>query len=190
MFETVTAPAGEPVTLADAKAHLRLDITDDDTLVEGLIKAARAFVEGYTNRALMTRGLSFTMPYFADEITLPIAPVTEIESIKYIDGDGVEQTLAAENYQTDLIRTPPRIKPAHGESWPLVRAGQYNGVTIQFNAGHAAAADIPGDLRHAVLLMVAHLYELREPVIVAGNIDVEMVPFGIKALMDMHRVYI
>jgi len=81
------------------------------------------------------------------------------------------------------------VKPAYGKTWPAIRSGLYDAVKVEFTAGYGAASDVPEDLKHAVLFMIAHLYEMREPV-VAGNIDIKTVPFAVDALMDMYRVYL
>ena len=190
MFTVVTPPATEPVTLAEAKEHLRVDFTEDDSLISSLISAARQFVERGTGRALVSRIVRANYTEWAQEIILPLNPVTAISSVKYRDSDGVLQTLPLADYQLDNQALPARIKPAYGISWPAARHGDYDAVQVEFAAGYGDMGEIPGDLRHAVLFMVAHFYELREPVIVAGNIDVQTIPFAADALMDSYRVYL
>ena len=190
MFSHVTPPASEPVTLIEAKSHLRVDFDADDTLITTLISTARQFVENCTGRALVSRVVRVDADNWDSEILLPLNPVVSISSIKYMDSDGVEQTLASTEYQLATQKLPARVKPAYGASWPAIRSGLYDSVKVEFTAGYGDAGAVPNDLKHAVLFMIAHLYEQREPVVVAGNIDVKTVPFAVDALMDIYRVYL
>lgn len=135
----VEAPTAEPISLAQAKCHLREDDEDaQDNLIRSLIRAARQHVEGYTRRALVRQSWKATYSYFPPVIELPIQPVRSVSSIQYVDTAGSTQTWSSSNYQVDLISEDRvRICPVFGEIWPSVQPGTFNAVTVEFVAGHA-----------------------------------------------------
>ena len=182
------APSVGTVTLVEAKAHLRVDIKDDDTLISALILAADGWVEGYLERSLITQTWEHTrdaFPWWAFE--LPFPPLQSITSIKYIDTDGVEQTFSSSLYLVDTSSTVGRVAPAWGEVWPSTR-NQMGAVTVTLTTGFGSApSDVPQQIRQAVLLMVAQMYEHREPVVIGA--PASEVPFTVKALLDPYRVY-
>ena len=186
-YKVITAPAAEPVTTDEAKKHLNVTTADDDAYIGTLITAAREYVENIIRRSLMTQTIQATLDKFAECIELERGPAQSIESIKYIDFDGVEQTLAASDYQTDLVTVPPRIVAAYGKSWPATR-DQLNAVTIEFIAGYGdAAADVPQPIKQAMLLYIGHLYENRESVITGTMVS--ETPQGVNALLSPYRVW-
>lgn len=158
-----TAPYAEPISLDEMKLHLRVDITDDDALITSLISAARLYVENYTQRQLIAAtwqlflnefpplcnwwnyqsGVGYSGrlrrwtddPYF-DSIRLGHAPLISVDSIRYVDTDGVTQTLSTSVYTVDPNTEPARIMLAYGQSWPSTRA-QLNAVTVTYKAGFA-----------------------------------------------------
>lgn len=160
----------EPVTVAEAKAHLRLDGSDDDTYIGNCITAARKWVEGQTKRAIMDQ----TYNYFIDcgwpyaqgghRIDLPLNPVPAQTSpstvvITYVDTNGASQTLAQTQYQLVGRAHHSYIVPAYNVSWPSVRV-QPDAITVQFQAGDSD--NVPPELKQAILILTAHFYELRE----------------------------
>src|SRR5579871_1194930 len=154
MFETehwsaqqTVAPTAEPVSLAEAKAHIRVDITDDDDAITRYIATARRMVERITERQLVTATWLLTKDFFApidlllprifgDVVTLPHPPLVEVLSIQYVDTAGVLQTLASTAYQVDSVNEPARLRPVYGTFWPATR-WQLNAVQVTYNAGYA-----------------------------------------------------
>lgn len=183
----LTGPTAEPVTLDEAKRHLRVeaDITDDDALITALIVAAREGAEHLTGRALLAQTWELALDAFADEISLPHPPLTGVTSIQYVDPDGALQTLAADDYLLDSHSTPVRLTPAYGVCWPDTRR-QANAVLIRYTAGYADAASVPAEIKSWMLLRIGMLYENRESVIVGERIA--EVPF-VDRLLDRHRVW-
>lgn len=165
----VTGPTTEPVTLADAKSHLRIDTTDEDAYLSALIKAAREKLEQDMRRAFVQQIWEMFMDCFPDEITIPLPPLVSVTSVKYLDTAGTEQTLATSEYVVDAKSEPGRIALAYGKSWPSTR-DTVNAVTVRFVAGYGAAGatnseqKVPDGIRHAVKFLVAHWYENREPI--------------------------
>lgn len=169
----VTGPAAEPLTTAEAKAHLRVDFSTDDTLIDALVVAARRHVEHLTGRALINQTWDLKMDGFpgCGEIRIPKGPLSSVTSISYTDTAGASQTWGASNYIVDTASDPPRIALAYGVVWPSVRA-IINPVTVRFVAGYGAtSASIPADILAALKLILGDLYENREETQSGGGIN-------------------
>lgn len=181
-LELVTPAINEPVSLAEAKLHCRVDIDDDDALIEALIQTARDKVEKSTGLALMSSTWDLWLDDFpCGEIQFTKPPVTAITWLKYTDGAGVLQTLAADQYTSDLKSKYTRIVPGYGLTWPSARCAM-NAVNVRFVAGYADAVAVPASIRSAMLLWIGHLYANRESVIV-GTISAAL-PMGVKDLLS------
>ncbi len=184
----ITAPAAEPVTLAEAKLHLKVDGADDDALITTLVTAARRFAERFSRRALVTQTWDLVLDAFpADDgaIFVPRPQLQSVTSITYIDGAGSSQVLAASKYKVDIASQPGRIAPAFGQSWPATRA-EMTAVTARFVAGYGAASDVPESIKQAILLLLAHWYENREAV--HAGTGAARIPLTVEALLRQHRV--
>lgn len=181
-------PTQEPFTLDEAKLHLRVDITDDDYLIQGLIAAARKAAERITRHALLLQTWDLYLDEFpmTDRIVLAWPPLQSVTHIKYTTSAAVESTFAAASYQVDTYSTPARIVLKDGYSWPSDTLQVINGVVVRFVAGFGGPEDVPDDIRQAMLLMIAHWYENREAVATSGAVPKE-IPFGVDALLyDYH----
>lgn len=164
-YLTVTVPpASEPVTVAEAKSHLRVDISDDDTLIGSLITAAREYVELFTGQSFIQRTYRADVVNFASAIRLPRGPVISVSSVKYYDTSSPETltTWAASNYylHNDILW---RVE---GVSFPSV-GSRVDNVQITYTAGwldqSSPRADAtPQAIQQAILLLVGDLYENRE----------------------------
>ena len=104
----VTTPTSEALNRTEVKDHLREDGTDQDTLIDALIVAAREAAEGFTNRALINRTWDLRLDGFLEEIRLPRPPLMAVDSIKYVDTNGDTQTLATTEYTVDQWMEPAR----------------------------------------------------------------------------------
>ena len=182
LYSKVTAqPDVEPILLADAKVHLRVDGTDEDTLIDILITAAREMVEKRANRSLITQTRTVKMDYFpiSDTILLPHGPVQSVTHVKYYDEDEVEQTFNSSLYWVDVDSDIARIV-VKDDGWPETE-DMPNAVEIEYEAGYGdAGSDVPKPLIQAMYLIIGHLYENREQV---GEIRHEL-PFGAEILMS------
>jgi len=182
-------PAVEPVTLSDAKLNLKVDGTEEDALIGGLITAAREYAERVTGRKLITQTIEYRLPYFPATIELPVRPVQSVARIRYTDTEGVLQTLDASSYQLYGAVTPPKITPVYGAVWPTVRTHQPDSVVVDITVGYGDdGAAVPEVICQAIKLMVNHWFENREAVIV-GNVKAEELPMGAQHLLNLHRTY-
>lgn len=178
---------GDVVTLAEVKKNIQVEITGDDTdVLDRMIIRATAFVENYTNRQLIDAARIVYLDQWPSVIELPRSPASAVASVKYIDGNGNQQPLAASKYQTDFNSEPARIKPAFGEVWPGIRLGDFNAIEIAYTAGYgAAAADTPQEIADACFLLIKDWYDMPGATTDRKRIEV---PFGVYALLDAHRV--
>jgi uncharacterized phiE125 gp8 family phage protein len=190
-LKLITAPATEPVTASEAKSHLRVDTTADDTLIGTLITAARQHVENHLRRALITQTWELVMDAFpaGDVIRLPRPPLVSVTSIKYTDVAGSESTFSSAAYVVDTDSTKGRVVLKSGESWPSDTLAAANGVRVRYVAGYGSAAAVPNPIRQAVLLLIGTLYENRESVLVAQGVTVAQLPFGVEALLMPYRIF-
>lgn len=191
----VTKPTEEPVTLDEAKAHLRVESTAEDALIQALIAAAREYAESVTGRQLVTATWDLKLDAFPADgaaIELPKAPLRSITSVTYVDTAGATQTWASGKYVVDAPSGPEalpgRLAPAYGESYPATR-DTLNAVTIRFEAGYGTAADVPQAIKQAMLLHIGHLYENRQSVVVGAGAGAAIaVPQATDWLLAPYRV--
>ena len=196
----VTPPASEPLTLDEAKLHLRVTTDDDDDHISRCISAARQHAEVFLNRALLTttfrlRADSFpdlpnaTLKYFtptysvesylaraislmSGPIYVPRPPFQSVVSFTFVDPNGVTQNLPVfdGNFPTDQTYAyvldsdaePARIAPAYQLPWPVTLA-QQGVVNLTWKAGYTSVALIPQTIMQAMLMLISHFYENREP---------------------------
>lgn len=180
MSVLVITPPEPLVSLEDAKDHLRVTTDDEDTLIEGYIAAASAWIDGpggWLGRSFGEQTLELRGNVFGACDRLPYGPVKSIVDIKYVDPQGVEQTLAPATYAL----ADGQLVLTHGAAWPSVR-GDAAGVRVRYLAGEAS---IPPQVRQAVLLLVGQWFRNRMSVVV-GTISSEL-PFGVEALLSPLR---
>jgi uncharacterized phiE125 gp8 family phage protein len=187
-----SSPAVEPISLAEAKAHLRITHTDEDSLITSLIVAARNYVEGLANRPLVQRTYTLKLDRFPMhyEIILPAGKVSAVSSITYVETAGTTQTLSANAYTLEAQRLPSSIviNPSTSSAWPTARfyAG-ISSVTISYTAGYGATAStIPQALRQAVLMAVGYWYDIARET--GSEVNLSEVPHGVEALARMFSI--
>lgn len=184
----ITAPSVEPVTTAEAKAQVRVDINDDDTLIAAQIVAARIKAEGFLRRALVTQTWELVMDAFPGDraLEIPLPPLQSVTSIKYTDSNGNESTFSSGDYIVDTDSSPGRVVLKLDASWPGDTLQAANGVRVRFVAGYGnAGSDVPQHMRQAILLMIGHWYENREETVATGNI--RTIPLGAESLLWQDR---
>jgi uncharacterized phiE125 gp8 family phage protein len=149
----VTEPAVEPVSLAEGKLHLRVDISDDDDLISAMTQTAREVVEGIARRALITQTWKLILDEFpaTDEIAIPRPPLQSVASITYKDQDGNASTFSSDDYIVNSDCEPGKVVLAYGSSWPSTTLYPTGAVTVQFTAGFGdASTDVPEKYRQAM----------------------------------------
>ncbi len=187
-FSLVTAPAFEPVTLKEAKDHLRVDTANDDALISSFITVARVNAEYFTGRAFITQEWDWFLDCFPGAtgiLNVPVPPLQSVTSVNYLDVDGNSQLLDGSKYVADSKSIVGRIAPAVDEVWPDTRR-TLNAVTIRFKAGYGDfRAKVPEQIKAAMNLLEGHLYENRELSIVAA---LQKIPMGYEALLWPYRI--
>ena len=180
-LKLITAASTFPVTRAEAKNQCRIDsdITADDTRIDMLIEAATLACEHELgDRALMTQTWERVLDEFPSEaIELGKPPVASIVSVKYIDLNEIEQTLASSAYSHDTDTDEGRwLLPAIDTDWPST-LDTANAVRVRFTCGYGAAADVPAAVKTWISLHVEHAYLRKE------------LPDWANRLLDRYRVY-
>ncbi len=182
-----TQPVVEPVSVADAKAHCRIDTNTDDTYVAALISAAREYVEAYMDESLIDQQLVMRLDAFPAAIELPRPPMSQTASrtavtIVYTANDaGSTATLATNQYRVDRDSTPGTLRPLYGGSWPS-HLLDYGSVTVTWWAGRGEdGGKVSQRVKAAILMLVGQWYERR---MAADAASMSEMPFGVKALLD------
>ena len=185
-FDIVTAAASEPITLTEAKNFLRVDHTDDDTLISALITASRQLCEEYTRRVLVTSTIDEYFDKFPSNrwenlsnlIYLSRGSVASITSVKYVDEIGSEVTIAADQYIIDTISEPARIQSTAG--W-FAAAGVVNQVIVRYVVG-TDVSSIPKPLIQGMMLVISDLYDQR-------NDRIKALPTASEYLWNPYRIF-
>ncbi len=170
-WQLVTGPTVEPLTTAEAKAHLRVDASDEDTLIDGMVKAARISLENELSMAFITQTWKLLLRRWpaCGEIKLPRPPLASVVSVIYTDIGGTPHTVDASNYSVVTTVEPGRVVLAPYKAWPT--DSLYTGwpIVIQYTCGYGAAGSaVPEPLRMAMRQLVGHFFENREAVTVAA----------------------
>lgn len=191
----VTDPSGitEPITLDEAKAHLRITNDDEDDVIEAAITDARDWCEQYLSLAIPEQTITAFFDCWPDDdhIDLPFSNLLSVTSVKYLDSSGSQQTLGTNVYGVDSSHTPGRIYLKASQVWPEPIAEQHNAIEIKYQAGFYASTtgvqDAPPAVKRAIKLLMGHWYENRESSIV--GMSIAELPLGVTACLDRYRKY-
>ena len=184
---TITEPTSEPVTTAEVKTHCRVTHSNDDTYLDGLTTVARKNVETRTGFRLFNQttelradafdSVGLVKPLNKSILSLGVAPIIAVTSIKYDDTDDTEQTLSSGNYWTDTLSVPARVQVK--SFWPATES-KIGAVRIRLNTGWASVDNIPEHFKLAVKMLIAHWYFNRTAV---DEIKFHDVPEGINSIL-------
>jgi len=193
--QLVTPPAEEPISLAAAKNHLRVDYSDDDALIQSQIIGVREYAETATNRAFVTQTWKYVLDAFpavpssalawqADfaEFRIPFPPLQSITSIVWRDTAGTPTTISPSDYVVDATSEPARVALNVGKTWPTTSLQSIAGVEVTFVAGYGAPPKVPESIKQMIKLLLGSFYSNREDVIVDRRVASVELPKGFEAL--------
>lgn len=180
----IAPPAMEPVSLASAKAHCRVEHDEDDALLGRLIGAARGAAEDFLNRCLAMRTFELVLDDWPlVPFSLPMPPVVSVVEIGYTEQDGTTGIVLPGTY---FIGVSGRLALIDGASWPTACLLGVDGVRIRYVAGYVSTEDVPPQATQAILLTVGTWYEHREDIIAGTTVD--ELPMGARRLLWPLRV--
>lgn len=167
----VTGPAQEPITIDDAKRHLRISQTQDDVTIRRMLQAAREAGEDYMNRGFFTQTWKFTLARWADQIALPrAAPLQSVTTVQYYDSNNALQTLSTSIYDVDTTSRPGRITRASNQSWPALSADRHIGrVVITYVVGFTSVDLIPERWKQGIRIYLGLFDRNRDGLEVGGD---------------------
>ncbi|MES2500236.1 MAG: hypothetical protein V4570_06855 [Pseudomonadota bacterium] len=190
-YKIITDTTVEPITLAEAREHLRLVAFGDplahpdDAYVSSLISVARQFCEEYTERSFSEKTIELALDGFPDgAIKLPLTPVKTIESVNYVDSDETEQTVASNQYAIDDYSTPNWLIPTNGFEWPATLETA-NNVKVRMVTSDVSP---PHPVLCAMKLIIGEYYKNRE--LSVNNININELPMGVFSLLQPYRINI
>jgi uncharacterized phiE125 gp8 family phage protein len=173
-----------PVSLEEAKQQVRAtDCDDEDGLIGAYIHAATAAASDRLQRALVPTRYRLTLDSFPDAIELILPPIISVQSVKYIDENGDQQTLDPQDYFLDSVSEPGCLVPAAGRAWPTTQ-DRINAVEVEYTSGYADSA-IPSPIKSWILLATGDLYEQR-----TRSAEKPVVPqFFAESLLDTYKIW-
>ena len=173
----VTPAATEPLSLTDAKKHLRVEHADDDAYLTDLIAAARERAEEYASMAFVTQTWDLIMDVPGKCIDLPRYPLQSVTGVYVISDSGVETAVDPGIYRIDTISSPGRVFLRQGQSWPA--RADTAGFKVRYVAGYSSASAVPSSIRQAIKETVAHWYENRSS---------QEMPADVNSLLGLFKV--
>lgn len=182
-MERLVAPAVAPITLAEAKEHLRVDHSDEDALIGGIIAAAVSHIDGdgLLGRAMITQTWAQWVSRAPGNVRLRMGPFIALAGVAFWDADSLED---ADTADFRVRKVGDFVEIAAKNAWPAAD-DRPDAIRISFTAGYGATADdVPADIRHALLLLVGHLYANREA---TREKALAEIPLGVDALIGRHR---
>jgi uncharacterized phiE125 gp8 family phage protein len=194
-LQLLAGPVQEPLSLAQAKAHLRVDYADDDALIQAQIIAVREYAETATNRAFVTQTWKLVLDLFPAvpthafswqddfaQFLIPFPPLQSVTSIVWLDTAGNPTTISAGNYIVDSASEPARVAVAFGKTWPSDALQPIAGVQLTFVAGWPSPAQVPESIKQMMRLLLGAYYQNREDVVIDRRVAAVELPKGFEAL--------
>jgi uncharacterized phiE125 gp8 family phage protein len=189
-----TQPAVEPVTLSEAKAHLRVDTTADDAYIGSLISAAREWCEQYLDRSLVHTQWVMRFDKFPPDGTMDIelprppmatAGTATAVALTFTYENGTTATYSTASYRVDRDGVPGTVKTLYGQTWPP-HLQDDNAISVTWWGGYGASGtSVPAAIRHAMLMLVCFWYENRSTVLV-GSISKQL-EFAVESLLSSQK---
>jgi uncharacterized phiE125 gp8 family phage protein len=193
MKHTVTVePTFEPISLSEIKDHLRIDGSEEDQYLLGLIKAARRMVERYTRKAIITQRVEgwldgIPCENYVELIPSPVQTGALVDPVvSFYTMDNTEVVFAATNYFVDTASTPARLVLNVAQPWPTYTR-ERNSMKFVWTAGWTTADNVPYVLTQAMNMLVGHWYSQRE--IISGSTIMRDPSQSIAYLLSTERIY-
>jgi uncharacterized phiE125 gp8 family phage protein len=194
----VSGPSVEPITTAEAKTHLNVSGTSKDTYIDTLIVAARNQIERYLHRALISQRWKVYYDCWQREMLIPFGKLQVVGAspgpaspiVSYYNDAGASTVLTENDYYWVVTTTDPgRIVQKYNTTYPELQDGRPDAIEIAFTAGYGAAASaIPGDIKHAMKLLITNYFEHRGEVVV-GERAAMKIPSYITDLIHSYKLY-
>ena len=194
---SVTSSTGYALELEEIKDHLYIGKgeTDKDDYLKAIRDVAEDYVKDITGRELLQET---NKAYFDnwptgkkyDHFDLPFSPLISVPSsgVVYTDSDGNSTTFSSTAWSVDIASEPGRLVLGYNDDWPSVTLDNNNPISIEFVAGYSTARKVPSSIKQAMLLIIGHLYENRETVIIGQGLTPVNVPFAVNTLLANKRV--
>jgi uncharacterized phiE125 gp8 family phage protein len=183
-----TEPAEEPITLTEAKTHLNVSGSHDDTYITSLITAARRAVERYLNRALVTQQWKVYYSNWCNEMAVPFGKLQSVQTVKYYDTGGTFQTLTASTFYWVVTTSEPgKIVRKYDANFPELQYGRPDSIEIAFTCGFGSGDSVPDDIKHAIKLLIANYYEHRGDVVIGAVAN--KIPSHVSDLLHSYKLY-
>lgn len=164
--EVLEYPEVEPVDYQYAVDFMRIpDQVQQPDIIFSLITSAREWVESYLGYKVSAHSLKVFFDGFSDSLVLPYANLVSVESVKYLDEDEQEQTLASSSYEIVNSSYEASIRAKSGVSWPTVSEST-DSVYITYTAGFSpigldANGNVPARIKSAICMIASDLYTNR-----------------------------
>lgn len=191
-LKRLTDPAVEPISVADAKVHLRVEHDADDAVVARCIQASREWCEEYLDATLIHTQWQMSFDMFPPHIELPRPPMAVAEgftgvTLTYTTDTQTGVTLPTNEYRVDRDSRPGVLRPLYGDSWPSHLA-DYNSISVVWWAGYGAdGTAVPVRIQSAMYMLLTHLYEQRSAVLVGQGVVSKHIEYGVRSLLDSSR---
>jgi uncharacterized phiE125 gp8 family phage protein len=184
----LSGPTATAVSLAEAKAWLRIDDGDHDATVMALVRSAQDWLENWLGRAFISQQWQYTIDRFPclpeGVLVLPREPLISVDLVQYLDLDGDTQLLPPTAYRVLGVGDLGRIAVGYGQVWPAVHQGPA-AVIVTFTCGHGADHNaVPEELRLALQMMTVAWYDQSDGLAPerAGEL-----PVGVTKLLEPYR---
>jgi uncharacterized phiE125 gp8 family phage protein len=194
MYPSIVTPpdyTSGPLTLAEAKGHLRVDHSEEDQDIEAKLAEATATVARLVGRPLgpAVYDVLFDRWPGCDELCLPLPPLRGVTTVTYTLESGASIVLPTTEYAVDIKQEPGRVVLKPNRTWPADTLWPVNPIAIRIDCGYANAAAVPFELKAAIKLQLGHLYLHREDVIVGNSASAEsrQLAGGVMDLIDEFR---
>lgn len=181
-----------PITSDEAKAHLKVTTTDEEDLILSQLSAAVKRCEDYRQSNVMDAQYelySRGWPSWNQVFNLQKNPVTSINSVKYYDEDNNLQTVAPSNYRLQDFRCPCHLEFDSGFNWPDVHDRQYP-IIVNFQSGYLGASSVPPTLKHAILIELGTLHEVRQSETVGNGLTVVQMKMASMNMIDSETLWL